>query len=55
MNVNVVVNGLGCYMTIPDLCLATVYIGQKIGEEIALAEKHGDSSIEINIRVEIDK
>lgn len=55
MKVNIVVNGLACYMTIPNLYLATVWIGQKVGQEIAEAEKHGDETIEINIKVDIDK
>lgn len=55
MKVNVNVNGVGWYMTVPNLYLVTIWVGQKIGAEIAKAEESGDKIIEIKVRIEIDE
>jgi len=55
MKVNVSVNGVGWYMIVPNLYLVTIWVGQKIGAEIAKAELCGNKIIEIKVRIEVNE
>jgi len=53
--VNAVVNGRGCYMTIPDLSLAFFWVYQKIFQQLDVANERGDSYFDIDIRFEVEE
>lgn len=54
MKVNVIVNTIGSYMSIPRLSLAVVWIKERVENEIAQAVARGDSKFDITISVKID-